>query len=103
MAQNYETMVGVDSESEENQRGYKRPLKPPSFSTKLALAKSSNKSWVNLLEVPIVESGSMLSVSVMGRKIDFWPASDVYYLHSKNAYGHGIAELVKKILEFKKP
>lgn len=53
--------------------------------------------WIECLGLPVERSTSMLSIKVEGRRIDFWPGSNTYYLHSKQKYGIGIPELCQKI------
>lgn len=47
------------------------------------------------------ESGSVyeVEVTVDDRKVVFWPASDSFFLTTKNVYGTGIKDLCAKILK----
>lgn len=56
--------------------------------------------WIQSLKIPLEETPIMISVKVEGKKIDFWPNSNTYFLHSKQIYGHGIPELCQKILTY---
>lgn len=81
-------------------RNYREPTKGIQFTGKTKLLKSANEAWLEVLKIPIENHGTMRSIVVAGRRIDFWPSSDCYYLHSKQTYGYGIAELVKTIKAF---
>lgn len=44
-----------------------------------------------------IEDKNQITVKVLGRTIDIWPASGTYYSHAKNQYGHDIDQLCRKI------
>lgn len=59
--------------------------------------RACNLAWIEALKIPYEVQGTMLSLKVEGKRIDFWPYSDTWFSHSKNRYGCGIANLCKKI------
>ena len=46
---------------------------------------------------PGVPDESTIILKALGRKIEFWPATGVWYSHSKGRYGHGIEEICQII------
>lgn len=61
-----------------------------------------NQAHIESLNLPIEKKELVWSVVVMDRKIDFWPATDTYFLHAQNKYGHDIKQLVGKIMGYLK-
>jgi hypothetical protein len=61
------------------------------------LIKQCNLEWIQTLQEKVEQKDGRIEVCVMNRKIDFWPYSDTYYLHSQGKYGVGIAQLCQKI------
>lgn len=59
-----------------------------------------NQAAIESLGVPIEKKELVWSVVIKDRKIDFWPATDTYFLHAQNKYGHDIKKLVGKIMGY---
>jgi len=65
--------------------------------------RAKNISLMRELDPNLVDNGSgNVTITILGRKIDFHPASDTFYLHSTQSFGYGIEAQVRKIQEYLK-
>lgn len=62
-------------------------------------AKSLEAIFTVMPNAEFLEDGMLVRAEVFNRRIDFWPASDCYFLYSRNKYGHGIPELCATIMK----
>lgn len=93
-------LTDADKEVIAARRQKKTPLpmnKPDHVIDSIRARKEYNLALIRNLGLPIKEEGSMINISVAGRKIDLWPGSDTYFSHTKNEWGTGISMLVEKI------
>jgi len=71
---------------------YEREAHEKQKKINLELLKSLDPN-LNELENPII-------ISLRGRAVEFWPASNTYYSRALNKFGWGIPELVEKMKKF---